>query len=528
MITRLLPISTVVLAAILLGTGCSVRDSGKALAATDSDARTAVAANTASVRKGPSLSRDASRALRRSSMRPEEAPDIWTRARIGFTFMDDLDHPRIQPYIDHYRRNPNIITVSTARAKPFAYFILTEIERRDLPAELLLLPIVESGYSAQATSSGQAAGIWQFIPSTGEHFGLIQDDWYDGRRDVYQSTHAALDYLERLHARFGDWYLALAAYNHGQGNVARAIAANAEAGRPTDYWSLDLSAEAMSYVPRLLALRALFDKPARYGVTLPAVANQPYLESVQLGRQADLEYVAELARVDAREVLQLNPGYHRRITHPQAAQHLLLPAPAAQRLQVALRQGGADRPLIRYTDYQVLPGDSLGQIARRHGVSVAELRGANRLDGDLIRAGQTLRIPLSGSTIAAPAAATAAARPSAPAARTREYTVQAGDSLWGISQRHGVSLAGLRQDNGIGADGTLRPGQVLKLPAAEAGNGTRRMQYRVRPGDSLGAISRRFQVDIRDVQRWNSLSGHDIRAGETLTLYVAANLAVDG
>ena len=455
-------------------------------------------------------------------MQPEDAPDIWTRARLGFAMTESLDHPRVAVYIKHYRRNPNIITVSSARAKPFAYFILTEIERRGLPGELLLLPIVESGYAAEATSRGLAAGIWQFIPSTGEYFGLIQDDWYDGRRDVYQSTHAALDYLESLHARFGDWYLALAAYNFGQGNVARAMAANAAAGRPTDYWSLELSSEAMSYVPRLLALRALIDQPARHGITVPRLANRPYLEPVQLDRQADLEYVAELARIEAREVLQLNPGYRRAVTHPHAAQHLLLPAPAAQRLQVALHQHGPDHPLVRYSEYQVRAGDNLGQIAQRHGMTVADLRGANNLSSDIIQTGQRLRVPVSGMV------ATTSVTPGRSSSRVERYTVQAGDSLWTISRRFGVSVAGIRERNDLAADAMLQPGQVLEIPRDQADATLRRVEYQIRPGDSLGAISRRFQVDISDVQRWNALHGDDIRAGATLTLYIAASLAVDG
>ena len=455
-------------------------------------------------------------------MQPEDAPDIWTRARLGFAMTESLDHPRVAVYIKHYRRNPNIITVSSARAKPFAYFILTEIERRGLPGELLLLPIVESGYAAEATSRGLAAGIWQFIPSTGEYFGLIQDDWYDGRRDVYQSTHAALDYLESLHARFGDWYLALAAYNFGQGNVARAMAANAAAGHPTDYWNLELSSEAMSYVPRLLALRALIDQPARHGITVPKLANRPYLEPVQLDRQADLEYVAELARIEAREVLQLNPGYRRAVTHPHAAQHLLLPAPAAQRLQVALHQHGPDHPLVRYSEYQVRAGDNLGQIAQRHGMTVADLRGANNLSSDIIQTGQRLRVPVSGMV------ATTSVTPGRSSSRVERYTVQAGDSLWTISRRFGVSVAGIRERNDLAADAMLQPGQVLEIPRDQADATLRRVEYQIRPGDSLGAISRRFQVDISDVQRWNALHGDDIRAGATLTLYIAASLAVDG
>lgn len=505
----------VLVAAALLGTGCSLHDTSKAVAQAEPSRSSPGAAQ--QPRQG--LARDASRALRQPAMKPEDAPDIWTRARLGFAMTEHLDHPRVAVYIQHYRQNPNIITVSSARAEPFAYFILTEIERRGLPGELLLLPIVESGYAAEATSSGSAAGIWQFIPTTGEHFGLIQDDWYDGRRDVYQSTHAALDYLERLHARFGDWYLALAAYNFGQGNVARAMAANAAAAKPTDYWSLELSSEAMSYVPRLLALRALIDQPARHGMTVPKIANRPYLEAVDPGRQADLEYVAELASLDFREIARLNPGYHRTVTHPYAAQHLLLPAPAASRLQAALRQRGPDYLLIRHREYEVRPGDSLGQIARQHGISVQELRAMNGIQGDLIRAGQLLRVAVGGQ----PIPGRNPAQP--PVTQLVQYTVQPGDSLWTIARRHEVNIASIRTQNGLTDDALLQPGQVLMLPRTTVNPAMRRMEYRIQPGDSLGAISRRFQVDVEDVRRWNALNGDGIRAGDTLTIYIASHVA---
>lgn len=635
----------------------------------------------------PGIARGTSRSQRQTGIAPEQAPDVWSRALLSFQFVDQLDHPRIRPYLQHYRQHGNIIRVSSARAEPFAYFILTEIERRGLPGELLLLPIVESGYAAEATSSARAAGIWQFIPSTGTHFGLIQDDWYDGRRDVYQSTHAALDYLERLYGRFGDWYLALAAYNFGQGNVGRAIAANEAAGRATDYWSLSLSSEAMSYVPRMLALRALFSDPDHYGLELPVIANQPYIEHVHPGRQADLLYLAELSEWDSQEILRLNPGYRRAVTHPRAAQHVLLPTPAARRLQQVLQQHGDDKPLLRHstisTEYRVRRGDTLSLIARSHGVTVNDLRQANHLTNDHLGVGQSLRIPstspatssataqasggtstpqrptvtaVSASTSApapttqeqavraepaqvashrngpaqtasaqtsparsAPAQTapvgtasaqtssagtaptqtasaqttpdqtvpmqTASARPataeaaitqSAPSTHTASaahaasartattpantqaatqhiainqaatapvasgngqqialvpknsaYIVNSGDSLWSISQRHGVAIDRLRAANGLSADALLQPGQVLKVPLAGVEKGREAMDYQIQPGDSLTAIARRFQVDISDVQRWNGLNGHAIRAGDILTLFLAPGVVTD-
>jgi membrane-bound lytic murein transglycosylase D len=209
--------------------------------------------------------------------------------------------------------------------------------------------------------------------------------------------------------------------------------------------------------------------------------------------------------------------------HPHAAQHLLLPAPAAQRLQVALQQRGPEHPLVRYSEYQVRAGDNLGQIARQHGVTVAELRGVNGLSGDMIRVGQRLRVPASGAAVTANSTS---GRVGAPA--DAQHTVQAGDSLWTISRQYGVNIASIRERNDLAADALLQPGQVLEIPRDQAEGTLRRVEYQIRPGDSLGAISRRFQVDISDVQRWNALNGDGIRAGQMLTLYVAAHLAVDG
>ncbi len=441
--------------------------------------------------------------------------DLWERARRGFAFSDALDHERVRTYIEHYREHPRIIEVSTERAEPFAYFILSEIERRGMPTELLLLPIVESGYAAGATSSGRAAGIWQFIPSTGDHFELQRDLWYDGRRDVYQSTLAALDYLEALHARFDDWYLALAAYNFGQGNLTRAIQHNTERGRGTDYWSLDLSREATGYVPRLLALRELFLHPERYGTRLTPVANAPAVEMLEPERQADLSLIAELADLEADTLKRLNPGYQRHATHPNGAQHLFVPHNTAEPLRAALAERG-DEPLIRFREYTVEHGDNLGRIAQRNGTRVAILRQMNNLRDDLIRVGQILRLPVTGDEPAL--SATHQARP----ARLESYEVRPGDSLWAISQRTGMGIGALRAVNDLEPGAILRPGDTLKIARnGVQDGGSRELAYEVQPGDSLSTIASRFGVGVADLRRWNSLNGDGIRAGETLTLFLA-------
>ncbi|WP_051073620.1 LysM peptidoglycan-binding domain-containing protein [Thioalkalivibrio sp. AKL17] len=500
---------------VALFSGCSLHDRERSLDTADTGTGSPAEARTPQARTYDT--EDVESAMQRQAEKAEkraaETDDLWERARLNYGFSDELDHDRVQRYLDHYRDQPRIIELSTRRAEPFAYFILSELEARDMPAELLLLPIVESGYAPEATSSGRAAGIWQFIPSTGDHFDLHRDDWYDGRRDVYQSTLAALDYLEYLHSRFDDWYLALAAYNWGQGNVRRAMDANAAQGRDTDYWSLDLPAEPHAYVPRLLALRELFRAPDEHGVTLTPVANEPALEIIRPERQADLALVADMAELDPAELERLNPGYHRHATHPEHARHLFVPTEAADRLETALAEHGDD-PLLRFREYTVRAGDNLGRIARDAGTEVAVVRQMNDLNGDLIRAGQTLRLPVGGDD----AGATTAVAEAGDADSLTEYEVRRGDSLWTISQSTGMSLSELRRVNDLGRDTTLQPGDVLQVAAAPGDEGT--VQYEVRPGDSLSGIARRFEVSVDDVRRWNGLNGDRIRAGETLVLHI--------
>ena len=503
------PVRPLALAVSLaLFSGCSLHDRDRSLESDESGASN----HTPQVEtRTPEDVEDAvARQAEKAEDRAEETDDLWERTRRGFGFDDELRNERVDRYIDHYRDQPRIIEMATRRAEPFAYFILSELEARDMPAELLLLPIVESGYAPEATSSGRAAGIWQFIPATGDHFDLHRDDWYDGRRDVYQSTLAALDYLEYLHSRFDDWYLALAAYNWGQGNVKRAMDANAARGEDTDYWSLDLPAEPHAYVPRLLALRELFRDPGEHDVTLTPVANEPALEIVDPGRQADLSLVAEMAGLTVDELERLNPGYHRHATHPEHARHLFVPRDAAGEIETALADHG-DEPLLRFREYTVENGDNLGRIARDAGTDVAVVREMNDLNGDMIRAGQTLRLPVGEDD--------APGRPTRTAAEDfGEYEVRPGDSLWTISQSTGMSIRELREANDLGRDATLQPGDTLRVAHDAVADGS--IEYEVRPGDSLSAIARRFEVSVDDVRRWNGLNGDSIRAGETLVLHV--------
>src|SRR5690554_1001613 len=252
--------------------------------------------------------------------------DVWQRIRDGFGVSDYRNlHPETQSRLTWFVNNPEYVNKVVEQARPYLYYIVDELDRREMPLEIALLPIVESGYQPFALSSGQAAGIWQFIPATGRVFGLEQNWWYDGRRDVIQSTTAALDYLQKLHNDFNDWELAIAAYNAGEGTVSRAIKRNQEAGLPTDFWSLELPAETTAYLPKLFAVAHLVKQPAQYDLQLSPIANEPYLSVVNVGSQIDLALAADLADITLDELSLLNPGFSRWATAPQGPHQLVLP-----------------------------------------------------------------------------------------------------------------------------------------------------------------------------------------------------------
>ncbi|MGH8584369.1 MAG: LysM peptidoglycan-binding domain-containing protein [Gammaproteobacteria bacterium] len=365
------------------------------------------------------------------------------------------------------------------RASPYLHHIVQEVERRDMPAEIALLPIIESGFRPEAYSPGHAAGVWQLIPSTGRRLGLKQNSWYDGRRDVLASTDAALDYLQLLHEHFdGDWEHALAAYNCGEGAVDGAIKRNRLAGRPTDYWALDLPAETERFVPKLLAVSKIVAHPKENRVKLKPISDQPYLKVVDVDRQIDLERAAHLANMSVVELRRLNPGLIGSATDPAGPHRLALPVSrvdafkrrfAALPAEMALAQASstAAEPAQREVAgeaaatkaagrHRVQAGDSLWDIARANQVTVAQILAANRAlaEEKLLRLGQVLSIPGPGAKRVA--AQASRAEP------TRRHRIRSGDSLWSVARRYGVSIKDLRHWNGLDNTKTaLKPGAVL-------------------------------------------------------------------
>lgn len=348
------------------------------------------------------------------AIKPVDQPpqDVWERMRQGFALQDSIDvNPRIEQQRLWFASNPSFLENAGERGSLYLHYIVERLEERDMPLELALLPAIESAYNPMAYSRAHAAGMWQFIPSTGRHFNLRQTHFYDGRRDITASTNAALDYLGRLHDMFnGDWLLALAAYNAGEGTVSRAIERNEKLGLPTDYWNLPLPQETRDYVPKLLALSQVVSTPEAYGVNLNPIANEPYFEAVAINDRLDLSRVAAFANIDEDELIQLNPAFKKRMT-VDGPKQLLVPTAKAQLLSASLSNlkpeqlvslqpnkavfaaavAEAKAPATARS-YRVKRGDNLSSIAKANRVSVKDIQRWNKLPGNRVKAGQVLAL----------------------------------------------------------------------------------------------------------------------------------------
>jgi len=465
---------------------------------------------------------------------PETESDLWQRIRRGFALPERQDK-RITGETRWFSRNQNYLDRVADHARPYLHYIVSQVEKRGVPTEIVLLPVVESAFQPYAYSSGRAAGIWQFVAATGRRFGLKLNWWYDGRRDIVASTRAALDYLEYLNNIFdGDWLLALAAYNAGEGTVLKAIRTNQLRHRPTEFWSLRLPRETEQYVPRLLALRDLVADPEKLGIRLKPIPDEPYLTAVDIDSQLDLATAAKLADMPLEELHQLNPGFNRWATDPDGPHTLLLPLDKAEAFAAQVAQLPPEHR-IQWVRHRIRRGETLGGLALQYQTTVQVLRQLNNLRGNLIRAGHYLVIPIP--------ARTDGNREDTPPEIQREkikHTVAAGDSLWVIARRYRTTVRQLCYWNRISPRDFLQPGQqlIVALDSSAAASiipavlhdtftapgqvaQPRKIIYRVRRGDSLARISRRFKVSVAQLRRWNGIKGNPyLQPGQELTVYV--------
>jgi membrane-bound lytic murein transglycosylase D len=490
----------------------------------------------------------------REQIPPQQHADLFDRVRAGYA-LPDTRHYAVDREVEWYRSRPDFLDRTFRRGARYLHHIVTEIERRDMPLELALLPVVESAFNPVAYSRSHAAGLWQFIPSTGKHYGLTQNWWIDERRDVLRATDAALNYLQYLHRYFkGDWYLAIAAYNGGEGTVSRAVKRNADAGRPTDFFSLDLKAETRDYVPKLLAISRIVADPPAYWLSFAAIPNQPYFDVVDPGKQIHLGEASELAGISRDDMFALNPAFNRMTTPPSGPHRLLLPVERAEPFRLALASGtGAQRVAAAATEpppdvrHRVRSGESLTGIARQHGVSVESMRARNGLRGSVIHPGDILVIPRGGAAAATPVAearpdivaqlperlppagrATAAPTKSAAAPSTRSHQVKPGETLWGVARKYGVTVPALAAANGMTTKSQLVAGTRLQVPGAGAASApaspaaeSSRMTYQVRRGDTLTQIAQRFNVSVEQLKAWNQIrQASSLKAGQKIVVYV--------
>ena len=429
--------------------------------------------------------------LQSSNITEVDVPaDLWERIRRGFA-MPDLQVDQVQGRERWYADRPDYIQRMTARSSKYLYHIVEELEQRNMPTELALLPFIESAFNPQAVSSARASGMWQFMPRTGKDFDLKQNAFRDDRRDVLASTRAALDYLQRLHGMFGDWHLALAAYNWGEGNVGKALARNKRLGEPLSYTDLRMPAETRLYVPKLQAMKNLVANPDGLGVTLPPIPNHPYFQTVPLPRDADVAVIAKLADVSMDDFKALNPSAHRPVMLASGTPHILLPWDNAEIFQRNLENH--DGQLASWTAWVAPKNMKVADAAKRVGMSEEELRTVNKIPPRmLIKAGSALLVPRSAQQQkdVSEKLADNGQLNLAPEQVLRKQVVKArkGETMASLAKRYKVSVEQVADWNKLALNSSLKPGQkiMLMLPGkakkTKAAAGKKRRQSANKPG----------------------------------------------
>lgn len=400
--------------------------------------------------------------------------DLWDRIRKGFA-MPDLQDDLVEDRLHWYSTRPDYILRMTQRSSKYLFHIVEELERRGMPTELALLPYIESAFNPQAVSSAKAAGMWQFMPATGTYFDLKQNAFRDDRRDVLASTRAALDYLQKLYGMFGDWHLALAAYNWGEGSVNRAIARNQKLGLGTSYTELTMPAETRQYVPKLQAVKQIISNPNNFQAELPLIENHPYFQTVDIDRDIDVELVAKLANVDIKDFRALNPSFHKPVIFASASPQILLPWDNARIFERNLQSYEQKNQYASWTAWTAPQTLSVSDAARRVGMSESALRSLNGIPPRMvIKAGSTLIVPRSSAAQqdVAEGVADNARLALAPEIVTRRTTVRASknDTVASLAKRYKVSAAHIADWNNIKPNTLFKAGQtvILHLPMRAA------------------------------------------------------------
>ena len=448
-----------------------------------------------------------------------------------------VSNSRVQSRIDWISNHPEYLSLISKRAEPFLYLVVSELEKQNVPIEIALLPIVESDYYPFSYSHGTAAGLWQFIPSTGRMYGLEEDWWHADRRDVLASTKAAANYLNDLNKMFkGDWLLSIAAYNAGPGRIQRAIDTNIKLGKKTDFWSLDLPQETEKYVPKLLALSQVIKNPSRYNQKLLEIDNKPFLNEVELDSQFDLALISQWTGLSIDQIYNYNPGLKRWATPESLPYIMLLPEEVIYSFNDNLSKQG-QRPKISWTRYKIKQGDSLSVIAQNYNTTIGQIMSVNELDNDVIRADKYLIVPLAQKSEGYYSLSDNQREKSRLNIQKNSekiiYTVVAGDSLWKISIKFGTTINNLIRWNQISPSDSLSIGKELvilrdnknKTELAKITNTgidiNRDIFYTVKEGDNLSRIAQKYNVKIAEIRSWNDLNEEYIlQPGDKLTITI--------
>jgi len=465
----------------------------------------------------------------------QSSNDVWQRIRGQLTF-DVPQNNRVITQRNWYVKHPSYLTRVAKRAEPFLYYIVEQLEKNNVPVEIALLPVVESAFDPFAYSHGRASGMWQFIPGTGTRFNMKQNWWYDGRRDVVASTSGAIQYLKYLHKFFdGDWLLALAAYNSGEGRVQRAVRKNKSLGKNTDFWSLDLPKETRAYVPKLLALADIVKRPEQFNLKLYKIDNDEVIVQVDVKSQLDLAKAANLADLSLPELQRLNPGFNRWATDPDGPHRLLLPKHKVLHFEQGLAKLTKDERLA-WQRYKIKNGDNLGYISKKFHTSIDLIRQVNGIIGNQIRTGKHLLIPVAAKSLDSYILSKNQRIAKKQAKKQQGFKIThrvvSGDNLWDIGRRFKVQSSKIAAWNGFAPRDPLKLGQKLVIwqktnTVVKASHQSveqaimRNITYNVRPGDSFARIADKFNVRISDIERWNSLSRNKyLQPGQRLKLSV--------
>jgi membrane-bound lytic murein transglycosylase D len=402
---------------------------------------------------------------------PLPVGDLWERIVAGYA-IPDLEGPLVEKWEQWYATRPEYVARMVERSRRYLYHIVNEVAARDMPMEIALLPMIESAYNPVAMSVARASGIWQFIPSTGKHYGLTQNFWVDARRDVLAATDKALAYLLKLHDDFDDWQLALAGYNWGEGNVGRAIARNKVKGLPTTYEALSMPAETRNYLPKLQAVKNIVRDPEKYGLVLADIPDTPFFTVVKTTRKMDTRRAAEIAELSLDDFLALNPHHNRPVIAGADEHSILLPIDNAEIFAAKLEL--VDQPLVSWQAYRMKPNETLPHVAARYGMSVETLRAVNGIGPrSRVPVGHALLVPAQQPSREAAETLSRAVFTTVPSGRTFYYVVKRGDTLQRIAVRYGVTAGELKAWNGL-AQERVQAGQRLRVtsdvvPVAKAG-----------------------------------------------------------